>query len=205
MDRDAPARAAAADGARPGAGVELALAAGDEIRTELSCKYTRDSFAARLAGTGLALERWITDPAGLFASALLRRSVTLERLQQAWQRSDRLFGLLADEAWLEQPIALRQPFLFYLGHLPAFAWNQLGRGLLGLAPASGPDFDALFERGIDPVGVDAYVPRAAWPERAAVLDYRDRVARRARGRPCRDPGFPRGGRARSSRWSSSTS
>jgi L-histidine N-alpha-methyltransferase len=57
----------------PGAGLTLALAAGEEIRTELSCKYTRASLAARLAGSGLALERWISDPSRLFASALLRR------------------------------------------------------------------------------------------------------------------------------------
>jgi L-histidine N-alpha-methyltransferase len=55
------------------ADVTLVLAAGDEIRTELSCKYTRESFAARLAGTGLVLDRWMTDPQCLFASALLRR------------------------------------------------------------------------------------------------------------------------------------
>jgi L-histidine N-alpha-methyltransferase len=57
-----------------GAGVKLALAAGDEIRTELSCKYTRESLTRRLVGSGLALERWITDPDDLFASALLRCS-----------------------------------------------------------------------------------------------------------------------------------
>jgi L-histidine Nalpha-methyltransferase len=57
----------------PAAGVTLELQAGDEIRTELSCKYTRETFAARLLGTGLELERWITDPQGLFASVLLRR------------------------------------------------------------------------------------------------------------------------------------
>ena len=58
----------------PAAGVELSLAAGEEIRTELSCKYTRESLAARLPGSGLALEKWITDPEHLFASALLRRA-----------------------------------------------------------------------------------------------------------------------------------
>jgi L-histidine N-alpha-methyltransferase len=58
----------------PAAGVEIALAAGEEIRTELSCKYTRESLSLRLAGTGLLLDRWTTDPEGLFASALLRRS-----------------------------------------------------------------------------------------------------------------------------------
>jgi L-histidine N-alpha-methyltransferase len=56
-----------------GAGVTVRLAEGEEIRTELSCKYTRSSLEARLAGSGLVLDRWITDPAGLFASALLRR------------------------------------------------------------------------------------------------------------------------------------
>jgi L-histidine Nalpha-methyltransferase len=55
------------------AGVTVALQEGDEIRTELSCKYTLETFAARLADTGLVLERWMTDPQGLFASALLRR------------------------------------------------------------------------------------------------------------------------------------
>ncbi len=97
--------------------------------------------------------------------------MSLARLQAAWRRSDSLFGLLADAAWLEQPIALRQPFLFYLGHLPAFAWNHVGRGVLG-RHGSHPDFDALFERGIDPVDVDAYEPQAAWPPREAVLEQK---------------------------------
>ena len=115
----------------------------------------------------------------------------LERLKTAWQRSDRLFALLTDEAWRQQPIALRQPLLFYLGHLPAFAWNQLGRGLLGRQPFR-PDFDTLFERGIDPTDVDAYEPQAVWPERGAVLDYRDRV-RTELAEALFDPGFPRDG------------
>jgi len=57
----------------PAAGVEVSLAPGGEIRTELSCKYTRESLLLRLAGSGLALEEWITDAEGLFASVLLRR------------------------------------------------------------------------------------------------------------------------------------
>jgi L-histidine N-alpha-methyltransferase len=57
----------------PAAGIELSLAAGDEIRTELSCKYTRESLARRLWASGLEIEEWTTDPQELFASALLRR------------------------------------------------------------------------------------------------------------------------------------
>jgi L-histidine N-alpha-methyltransferase len=58
----------------PAADLTLRLHEGDEIRTELSCKYTRESFAARLPKSGLVLERWITDSESLFASALLRRT-----------------------------------------------------------------------------------------------------------------------------------
>ena len=58
----------------PGADLELDLRPGDEIRTELSCKYTRSSLEGRLAGTGLRVEGWYTDPDELFALALLRRT-----------------------------------------------------------------------------------------------------------------------------------
>ncbi len=57
----------------PGADLELTLRRGQEIRTELSCKYTRASFEARLARTGLRLESWMSDAESLFALALLRR------------------------------------------------------------------------------------------------------------------------------------
>lgn len=54
--------------------LDLAFARGDEIRTELSCKYSRRSLLLRLLGTGLVLRRWYTDPARLFALALLSRT-----------------------------------------------------------------------------------------------------------------------------------
>ena len=58
----------------PGAHFELTLRRGQEIRTELSCKYTRPTFEARLARTGLRLESWFSDAESLFAVALLRRT-----------------------------------------------------------------------------------------------------------------------------------
>jgi L-histidine N-alpha-methyltransferase len=56
-----------------GAGIERAFDAGDEIRTEISCKYTRGSLSALLPGTGLRLLDWLTDEEGLFALAVLER------------------------------------------------------------------------------------------------------------------------------------
>lgn len=58
----------------PAAGIELALARGEEIRTELSCKYSRASLLAHLEGTGLRLDRWFSDERGWFADVLLRRA-----------------------------------------------------------------------------------------------------------------------------------
>jgi len=97
-------------------------------------------------------------------------------LQAAWDRSDALFALVPDDGWLRRPIPLRHPPLFYLGHLPAFAWNQLGAGLLGRGPLD-PELDVLFERGIDPSDAEdpTAASRAGWPSRDRVLAYRDRV------------------------------
>jgi L-histidine N-alpha-methyltransferase len=57
----------------PAADLDLVYRVGDEIRTEISCKYTRASFEALLQGTGLAADRWFTDAERLFALALLVR------------------------------------------------------------------------------------------------------------------------------------
>jgi len=57
----------------PAAGVDRSFRAGEEIRTEISCKYTRESLAALLPGTGLRLVEWLTDEERLFALAVLER------------------------------------------------------------------------------------------------------------------------------------
>ena len=102
------------------------------------------------------------------------------RIEAAWERSDALFDWLTGTALLERPIRLRQPFLFYLGHLPAFAWNHLGRGAFGRASFA-PDFDALFARGIDPPDTgDGPDDAAAWPRADDVRAYGERVRRELR-------------------------
>jgi L-histidine N-alpha-methyltransferase len=59
----------------PGDERRLELAAGAEIRTEISCKYTRGSFTDALHGSGMTLDRWWTDPEELFALALAKPMV----------------------------------------------------------------------------------------------------------------------------------
>jgi L-histidine N-alpha-methyltransferase len=58
----------------PRAGLELSLDAGEEIRTEISCKYTRPMLERLLAGTGLEIAQWHTDAESLFAVTLLEAS-----------------------------------------------------------------------------------------------------------------------------------
>jgi L-histidine N-alpha-methyltransferase len=53
----------------PGAG-EVRFAAGESVRTEISCKHDRASVDALFAASGLAVERWETDPDGLYALVL---------------------------------------------------------------------------------------------------------------------------------------
>jgi len=106
-----------------------------------------------------------------------------DKLDTTYERTDLLFSLLPREALLERPIGLRHPFLFYLGHLPAFAWNQIGRGVLGAGHLD-EAFDVLFERGIDPQ--DEQSARrtiiSTWPPVSAVLAYRDEARRAVRTR-----------------------
>jgi L-histidine Nalpha-methyltransferase len=60
----------------PRSGIRRLFRPGDEIRTEISCKYTRESWLRLLQRTDLALDAWFTDPEGLFAVALHRRLAT---------------------------------------------------------------------------------------------------------------------------------
>ncbi len=77
-----------------------------------------------------------------------------------------------DDVYYERPIALRNPVVFYEGHLPAFAVNTLIRKALG-EPGVDPDLEVIFARGIDPDTEATAVARGnpAWPSRETVAAY----------------------------------
>ena len=52
--------------------LELVFEPGEELHTEISCKFRREVVAECFKGAGLVLERWITDEAADFALALGR-------------------------------------------------------------------------------------------------------------------------------------
>ena len=138
-------------------------------------------------------------------------STDLDRLLAAWRGSDDLFALLPKDVMLERPIALRHPFLFYLGHLPAFAWNQIGRGVLGLGDLD-PELDVLSSAAsTQSVWTVSTRPRdPAWP----AIDASGCLPRPGSGDPPStssrsSPGarraIPWPGTGASCRWRSSTS
>ncbi len=70
-------------------------------------------------------------------------------LEAAIDCCDEIFRAVRYEAYYERPIPLRNQLIFYYGHLPAFACNQVLRATLR-RKAFNSEFDLLFERGIDP-------------------------------------------------------
>src|SRR5229473_1134635 len=64
-------------------------------------------------------------------------------------RSEAIFDLIDPAAYYTRPIALRNPIVFYEGHLPAFSVIAFLRRGLGLPPVDAR-LEKLFERGIDP-------------------------------------------------------
>src|SRR5436189_4618630 len=100
-----------------------------------------------------------------------RRAVR-DRFRQTRARTRELFQLLDDSWYYKRPIALRNPIVFYEGHLPAFAVNTLIKKGLGQAGID-DNLETIFARGIDPDTEAAAVARGnpAWPSRSLVRDY----------------------------------
>ncbi len=101
--------------------------------------------------------------------------VTRDRLID-WYRGGgkitrQLFTIPVAEAYFDRPIPLRNPLVFYEGHIPAFAVNTLIKLALkrdGIDSA----FETLFARGIDPESEEAAkTPTDFWPARQDIQAY----------------------------------
>ncbi len=105
------------------------------------------------------------------ASIDLDRGLILERFDRVRRRSAELFGLVTDEAYYSRPITLRNPVVFYEGHLAAFSVNTLIKKALR-QPGIDAELEILFARGIDPeLSPSGENLHALWPSRARVAAY----------------------------------
>ena len=105
---------------------------------------------------------------------MIDRRALVEWYQQNRARSRQLFDLLDPSAYYTRPIALRNPIVFYEGHLPAFSLISLVKRGLG-CPGVDEGLEQLFARGIDPDSESSAVPRSGkstvWPSRDDVLEF----------------------------------
>src|SRR5215213_5572144 len=86
-------------------------------------------------------------------------------------RTRALFDLITPDAYHDRPIRLRNPIVFYEGHLPAFTVNTLVKLTLGRKGID-PHYETLFARGIDPADeASAQSPTDLWPPRGEVQAY----------------------------------
>lgn len=96
----------------------------------------------------------------------LSRTALADWYRRNRERSAQLFALIDPAAYYSRPIALRHPFAFYEGHLPAFSFLVLNERALG-EPAIDVRLEKIFERGIDPGSIDDAQKheRTDWPSK----------------------------------------
>src|SRR5213083_2399734 len=108
------------------------------------------------------------------ASLAVDRASTVEWYQRNRARTRRIFDLIDPSAYYSRPIALRNPIVFYEGHLPAFSVISFLRRGLGRPPVDAR-LERLFERGIDPETEASAAPRSGastvWPSRDEVRAF----------------------------------
>ncbi|CAG8620353.1 10078_t:CDS:2, partial [Ambispora leptoticha] len=175
---------------------KIILAEGELINIEYSYKYAPSETIELIHNTRMVLVKSWPDPQALYDLHLVQKppfhfrrdhqtSVpSLEEWHELWKSWDTVsMTMISSHMHLEKPIALRHPFIFYIGHIPAFLDILLARYFKEeyTEPAN---FADIFERGIDPDMEDpslcnphSIVPDK-WPDIDSIIKFRDQVRQR---------------------------
>jgi formylglycine-generating enzyme required for sulfatase activity len=104
----------------------------------------------------------------------VNRQTLIQWFRGGRERTRNLFTIPRADSYHDRPIRLRNPIVFYEGHLPVFTVNTLIKLALK-QPGIDEHYEDLFARGIDPDSDDAAKPPTVWPARNKVQDYGTRA------------------------------
>ncbi|KAJ3321895.1 hypothetical protein HDV06_003761 [Boothiomyces sp. JEL0866] len=178
--------------------VSVHLKKGELINFEYSYKYSAEEVSELVQEAKMSyLGKW-TESKNLYSVHMFYRSPiyfdskiglgeqkmpTIEEWKELWKASDTITRKIIDPSrYLNKPISLRHPYIFYLGHLPAFLDIQLSRAV-GIEPTN-KYFAEIFERGIDPIMEDPSICHShskvptVWPKVQEILDFTSSVRNR---------------------------
>ena len=116
------------------------------------------------------------------AAAAIDRGALLDRFRRYRARSRQFFDLVTPEAYYSRPITLRNPVVFYEGHLAAFSVNTLLKKALGRAGDRPCARSALCTRDRSGARSARRLLRASWPPRGRSCICRG-IGSAARGGP----------------------
>ncbi|KAJ3026765.1 UNVERIFIED_CONTAM: hypothetical protein HDU68_005111 [Siphonaria sp. JEL0065] len=185
---------------------EICLEMGELINVEYSTKYNSAEIQALVNEAGLYWASQWTDKLNRYNLQCFQKPSfsligvsglkmneemcvgipSLAEFEQIFSTWDTIsLTMIPKDGYLEKPISLRHPYIFYLGHLPSFMDIQLSRCLK--EPFTEPVcFTEIFERGIDPdvenpdiCHSHSNVPET-WPTLSEVLKYSDGCKQRLR-------------------------
>ncbi|KAJ3222740.1 hypothetical protein HDU81_009622, partial [Chytriomyces hyalinus] len=178
------------------------LEKGELINVEYSVKYSAQDVQRLVDRAGFYWPNRWADATGRYDVHLFQKAPfhlmgvpledlkkgvpTLAEFEEIFKVWDAIsLTMIPEGGHLEKPISLRHPFIFYVGHLPAFMDIQLSRCLA--EPFTEPAYyTEIFERGIDPDVQDPSICHQhskvpdAWPELGEVLEYAERCKQRIR-------------------------
>ncbi|KAK6519417.1 hypothetical protein TWF281_003251 [Arthrobotrys megalospora] len=175
---------------------------GEKVRVERSYKFSHEQSVAMFEGAGLVIGTSWGQLGGEYTLHLLHNPTARTGLQpkeyakaacpdlseweELWKLWDSVtLGMVRKDQYLTKPISLRNPILFYLGHIPTFLDVQLSR-TVDKAVTKPAHYRDIFQRGIDPDVDDptqchshSTIPDT-WPKLQEVIEFCGRVRSRVR-------------------------
>ncbi|QSZ34181.1 hypothetical protein DSL72_005770 [Monilinia vaccinii-corymbosi] len=179
---------------------DVLIRAGERVKVEVSLKYSPKETARLFKDAGMREAQKWSASSDEYNLHLLKKSTTdfdtnpkvyasstaptFDEWKGLWSVWDTVTRkMIPTEELVEKPIKLRNPCIFYLGHIPTFLDMQLSK-VTKEALCEPSSYLAIFERGIDPdvnnpeqCHAHSEIP-AEWPPLEEILSYQEKVRRK---------------------------